>query len=73
MCFLKVVLNNNCRAPTSGSPLLRKFGNLSIRENLVTTSAYASPLGRPPHVMTCEPMSSVTLDLAQIDTSQAVK
>ena len=29
--------------PQSGAPLLSKFGNLSMRENLVATSAYARP------------------------------
>ena len=33
--------------PASGAPLLRKFGNVSMRKILVVTSAYVRPSVRP--------------------------
>lgn len=51
-----VSLIANSGAPRArGAPLLRKFGNLSIREVLVVTSAYAQrPSAHALHVNHCQ-------------------
>ena len=44
--FAKLFIAEPARQRASGAPLLRKFGNLSIREILVVTSAYVRPSAR---------------------------
>ena len=58
------------KARARGAPLLRKYGNPSIREILVMTSSYDRPTDRPsdrPTVRTstpsCKPKSNVILQL----------
>ena len=43
---LKILIAEPAGKPASGVPLLSKFGNLSIREILVVTSAYARTFAR---------------------------
>ena len=56
------------RSARSGAPWVTKFGKLFIRENLLWRSV------RPPTRThnSCKPMSNVTIDLAQLDTSLSV-
>jgi len=42
----ELLIAKPARLRASGAPLLRKFGNLSIREILVVTSAYVRPPAR---------------------------